>query len=181
MRLLLKTLVASAFLQYTTTAIAMPWEVGKLLLQVQWVPRDAAESDDEETLVEEVVEEVVSCFTYFVKPEANWLQLSDDSAEDSYFADPTNANASSTARYPVQRPADERGYVIRKNVLEEATQPDYLIPIGSADGVWGMIKKVGRFRSEGWLSLWKGMQDRLSFRSGIMPNIMSRSSDFMPH
>lgn len=141
MRLLLKTLVASAFLQYTTTAIAMPWEVGKLLLQVQWVPRDAVESDDEEPIVEEVVEEV----------------LSDDSAEDSYFADPTNANASSTARYPVQRPADERGYVIRKNVLEEATQPDYLIPIGSADGVWGMIKKVGRFRSEGWLSLWKGL------------------------
>lgn len=72
MRLLLKTLVASAFLQYTTTAIAMPWEVGKLLLQVQWVPRDAVESDDEEPIVEEVVEEVVSCFTYFVEPEANW-------------------------------------------------------------------------------------------------------------
>lgn len=70
MRLLLKTLVASAFLQYTTTAIAMPWEVGKLLLQVQWVPRDAAESDDEEPVVE-VVEEVVSSFIYFVEPEAN--------------------------------------------------------------------------------------------------------------
>lgn len=39
-RLLLKTLVASAFLQYTSTALAMPLEVGKLLLQVQWVPRD---------------------------------------------------------------------------------------------------------------------------------------------
>jgi hypothetical protein len=32
-------LLASAFLQYTTTAIAMPWEVGKVLLQVQWVPK----------------------------------------------------------------------------------------------------------------------------------------------
>lgn len=72
MRLLLKTLVASAFLQYTTTAIAMPWEVGKLLLQVQWVPRDAVESDDEEPIVEEIVEEVVSCFSYFGEPEANW-------------------------------------------------------------------------------------------------------------
>jgi mitochondrial fusion and transport protein UGO1 len=37
---ILKGIVASAFLQYGSTAIAMPWEVGKMLLQVQWVPRD---------------------------------------------------------------------------------------------------------------------------------------------
>lgn len=49
---LLKTLVASAVLQYTSTAIAMPWEVGKLLLQVQWVPRDAGEPEEPE-LVED--------------------------------------------------------------------------------------------------------------------------------
>ena len=45
---LLKTLVASAVLQYTSTAIAMPWEVGKLLLQVQWVPRHAKEAEEPE-------------------------------------------------------------------------------------------------------------------------------------
>jgi fusion and transport protein UGO1 len=45
---LLKTLVASAVLQYTSTAIAMPWEVGKLLLQVQWVPRHAREPEEPE-------------------------------------------------------------------------------------------------------------------------------------
>lgn len=38
---LLVSYVGTAFLQYTSTAIAMPWEVGRLLLQVQWVPRDA--------------------------------------------------------------------------------------------------------------------------------------------
>lgn len=46
---LLKALTASAVLHYTSTAIAMPWEVGKLLLQVQWVPRV---SQDTEALVE---------------------------------------------------------------------------------------------------------------------------------
>lgn len=57
--LLLKTLIASAVLGYTTTAIAMPWEVGKCLLQVQWVPRDAGQVDDtEEPVTEEVAEEV---------------------------------------------------------------------------------------------------------------------------
>ena len=58
MGLLLKTLVASAILEYTTTVIAMPWEVGKCLLQVQWVPRDAGHMDDVELTTEEVTEEV---------------------------------------------------------------------------------------------------------------------------
>jgi len=50
---LFKAVVASAILQYTSTAIVMPWEVGKMLLQVQWVPRDAGEP---EPLDSEVVE-----------------------------------------------------------------------------------------------------------------------------
>jgi fusion and transport protein UGO1 len=48
--LLLKSLVASAVLQYSSTAIAMPWEVAKLLLQVQWVPRDAGEPEEPELI-----------------------------------------------------------------------------------------------------------------------------------
>jgi hypothetical protein len=40
--------------------------------------------------------------------------------------------------------------------MEEGTRPEYIIPVGSASGVWDMIKRVGRFRSEGWLALWKG-------------------------
>lgn len=48
-----KALVASAVLQYTSTAIVMPWEVGKLLLQVQWVPRDAGEEMDVDDLDDE--------------------------------------------------------------------------------------------------------------------------------
>jgi mitochondrial fusion and transport protein UGO1 len=55
--LLFKAFLASAFLQYTSTALVMPWEVSKMLLQVQWVPRDVPEEDDLE-LVEEIIEEV---------------------------------------------------------------------------------------------------------------------------
>jgi mitochondrial fusion and transport protein UGO1 len=36
-------LVTSGLVQYATTAIAVPWEVGKTLLQVQWIPRDVEE------------------------------------------------------------------------------------------------------------------------------------------
>lgn len=63
---LLKALIASAVLGYTTTAIAMPWEVGKCLLQVQWVPRDAEQVDDSEPPIEEVAEEVRPFFTSFL-------------------------------------------------------------------------------------------------------------------
>jgi len=62
-----------------------------------------------------------------------------------------------SSRFPVPRPADERGYVVRRNVMEESTRPDYVIPVGSADGVWAMMKKLGQFHGEGWLALWKGL------------------------
>lgn len=62
--LIFRSLVASALLQYTSTAIAMPWEVGKLLLQVQWIPRHdsqkpASEAPREEDREDEEEEEVV--------------------------------------------------------------------------------------------------------------------------
>lgn len=40
--------------------------------------------------------------------------------------------------------------------MEEGTRPEYIIPVSSSDGVWGMVKRVGRFNSEGWLALFKG-------------------------
>ncbi|KAJ7456614.1 mitochondrial carrier domain-containing protein [Mycena latifolia] len=134
---LLKTLAASAILQYTSSAIAMPWEVGKLLLQVQWVPRDAGDPEPSEI------------------PDDDDDALSDSSNDnDSYFADP---NATPHAGFSALRQTDEQGYVVRRSVLEEGTRPEYIIPVGSANGVWGMMRRVGRFRGEGWLALWKGL------------------------
>ena len=61
---LFKAFVASAVLQYTSTAIVMPWEVGKLLLQVLWVPRDAGEVDEIE-VGEDEDEDAVSVMCRF--------------------------------------------------------------------------------------------------------------------
>lgn len=81
--------------------------------------------------------------------------MSDTSNEnESYFADPQNPSTSSVSL--PSRTVDERGYIIRQSVLDEATIPEYVIPVGSAAGTWGMMKRLGRFRPEGWLSLWKG-------------------------
>lgn len=38
-------LVMAALMKYATNAVALPWEVGKTLLQVQWVPRDGEPSE----------------------------------------------------------------------------------------------------------------------------------------
>lgn len=139
-RLLLKTLVASAFLQYTSTALAMPFEVGKLLLQVQWVPRDLSLLEGRHALEDEIEDDG---------------ELSDSSGDqDGYFIDPTNPTP---ARYPRPRLSDEHGYVVRRSVLEEDTRPEYLIPVASADGVWSMMKRVARSPNDGWLALWKGL------------------------
>lgn len=41
--LMLKAFVTSSLLSFTSTALVMPFEVGKTLSQVQWVPRDGVE------------------------------------------------------------------------------------------------------------------------------------------
>ncbi|KAI0768608.1 mitochondrial carrier [Trametes elegans] len=136
---LAKELLAAALLQYATNAIAQPWEVGKTLLQVQWVPREPGDVPLESVPEGDIAEDDG--------------ELSDSSNEnDSYFADPT---AEKPPKPP--RPADEHGYIIRQSLLEEGTQPEYVIPVGSADGTWGMMKRVAGFRAEGWLALWKGL------------------------
>jgi len=163
MGFLLKALIASAVLGYTTTAIAMPWEVGKCLLQVQWVPRDVEQVDDSEPPTEEVAEEISD----------------DESGEESYFADPLNSVSS---RFPVPHAADEQGYVVRRNVMEESTRPDYVIPVGSADGVWAMMKKLGQFRGEGWLALWKGLLTECItelLSSAMQPLIQQRPTKYI--
>lgn len=85
------------------------------------------------------------------------LQLSEttNEEEESYFVDP----GAGPTKYPAPKLVDDKGYVIRTSVLEDGTRPEYIIPVGSADSSWSMVKRVASFRSEGWLSLWKGKGD----------------------
>ncbi|KAF9243824.1 mitochondrial carrier domain-containing protein [Melanogaster broomeanus] len=134
--LLFRSLVASALLQYSSTAMVMPLEVGKLLLQIQWVPKDAPTQEPEEEVEEEI--ETLSDTT---------------NEEESYFVDPT----AGPTKYPAPKLVDDKGYVIRTSVMEDGTRPEYIIPVGSAGGPWSMMKRMANFRGEGWLSLWKGL------------------------
>lgn len=64
-KVILKGLIAGAVLQYTSTALAMPFEVGKLLLQVQWVPRDLSLLEGP-AIKEEEYEEEAEVEFYFI-------------------------------------------------------------------------------------------------------------------
>ena len=63
-------------------------------------------------------------------------------------------------------------------MLEDATRPEYIIPVGSADGAWGMMTRIGSFRGEGWLALWKGTSLKiclLHFSSYILVGLLTSS------
>ncbi|KAH9919100.1 mitochondrial carrier [Fomitopsis serialis] len=142
-KLVAQGLVTAALSSYASQALTMPFEVGKTLLQVQWVPRDIVEA--------------AAGVTLSMDPMDEEEELSDTSIDnDAYFADPSKIEAEGVTP-PPPRLADERGYVVRQSVLDEGATPEYIMPVGLADGTWGMIKQLGRFRSEGWLSLWKGL------------------------
>lgn len=156
-KIALKALLASAFLQYTTTAIAMPWEVGKVLLQVQWVPKHLEASDLELELELELEEE-----------EEDNDELSESSTDDSYFHDPTSPTRHRQAR---ARPLPTRKM---SNPTGKMHSYPLVIPYGPADGVWGMMKRVGRWRTEGWISLWKGLLTSVTLTlltSTIQPSV----------
>lgn len=70
-RVILQSLLASALLQYAATALSIPWDVGKTLLQVQWVPRDAGDVAPGAVLTtdefeEEEVRTSLFIFVYFL-------------------------------------------------------------------------------------------------------------------
>lgn len=134
---LLRTAAASMILQYLSAALENPFEVGKTLLQIQYIPRDITPVDEPEAVQDEE-------------------ETSDDTSsadnEDTYFVD----DPESSSRINTPRPTDERGYIVRTNVADSATRPDWVMPQGTVTGAWGMIKQLTRWKPEGLLALWKG-------------------------
>lgn len=88
-------------------------------------------------------------------------QLDDEAEAEAYFSD-LQARGGSTSFLPPresnQRPVSPSGYQKRSGVSDEAlgTKPEWVMPVVVQGGVWDMMKTVGRWKGEGWSSLWKG-------------------------
>lgn len=139
----------------------MPWEVGKVLLQVQWVPKKLEEDAYDVQFELELEEE-----------EEN-DELSESSTDDSYFQDPTSPTRQS--RQARAKPLNARKMSTGLSTSKVGLSP-LVIPYGPADGVWGMMKRVGGWRTEGWPSLWKGLLTSVTLSlamSTIQPSVSS--------
>ncbi|KAK4703513.1 hypothetical protein P7C70_g2702, partial [Phenoliferia sp. Uapishka_3] len=143
---MLRAFATSSILAWTSTALVMPFEVGKTLAQVQWVPREGLEpvvwAGSEDVVEEEVVE------------------LDDEAEAEAYFED-LQARGPSSFLPPLNappRPVSPSGYLTRSGVTDEAlgTKPEWVMPVVVQGGVWDMMKTLGRWKGEGWSSLWKG-------------------------
>lgn len=158
-----KGIAMSAALQFTSNFLAMPFEVGKLLLQVQWVPNEQAwdrmnapqkskatpmASDDIDT-----EDPWSGRSAWQEKSEAE--EEEDDADPERYFR---NVSAPPLQRREsASRPhgTDGSGYVVRHSLYDEDARPEFVMPIVARGGVWEMIKAVARSK-EGWMGLWKG-------------------------
>ncbi|GAA6022614.1 hypothetical protein JCM11491_000701 [Sporobolomyces phaffii] len=142
----LSSLVTASLLSFTGVALVQPFEVGKTLAQVQWVPKagvlellDPADShgDDGD---DDVVRDETQAEQYFA-------DLS--SVAQPGFAPPTQQQQ----HLAPPRPTDPAGYLSARDHL---ARPEWVMPIVVQGGVWDMIKSVARWKGEGWRSLWKG-------------------------
>ena len=52
---------------------------------------------------------------------------------------------------------DQAGYILRRSIFDQETKPDWILPFTVTGGVWDMMKAMGNWKVEGWLSLWKGV------------------------
>ncbi|KAG8798158.1 hypothetical protein FRC17_007547, partial [Serendipita sp. 399] len=130
-RIALKALLASAFIQYTTTAIAMPWEVGKVLLQVQWVPK---------SLEGQIAEQYDLQLELELEEEDENDELSESSTDDSYFHDPVSPTRQ--ARQARAKAANNARKMSAGLSMSKTGVSPLVIAYGPADGVWGMMKRV---------------------------------------
>lgn len=151
-------LLVSGALQYTSTCLAMPFEVGKLLLQVQWVPREDVwaklhEPSSARRRSSWLNSSAAAQDPWGEEPEkASSSPWEDDDEPGKYFRD-ADANGN-VPQEPVRR-VDSGGYVVPHHQNDEGARPEFVMPPVVDGGVWEMIKAVGRGK-EGWLGLWKG-------------------------
>jgi fusion and transport protein UGO1 len=205
-----RSFVASSFQGFLSTALIMPFEVGKTLAQVQWVPRDGIDpmtwGGNQDVVEEEVVEVGIHSFVdgpsgvlravvghggvesgidggldggieargscaelemgkgvqvgLFVLTPNPTPQLDDEAEAEAYFSD-LQARGQTSFAPPTDaplRPVSPSGYLMRSGISDVGlgTKPEWIMPVVVQGGVWEMMKTVGKWKGEGWSSLWKG-------------------------
>ena len=183
----LRGLFLSGALQFSSTCLAMPFEVGKLLLQVQWVPRQDVWARMHVPLPGSRRGSTASR-EHDVMDEDPWARARNSWDEDD--GEPEEAGADEYFREEGREEApkahprrvDSGGYMVPDGVHDDEARPEFVMPVVVRGGVWEMMKAVARGK-EGWLGLWKGavttfLLDVVS--STLQPLLTSVFSIFAP-
>ncbi|WWC73307.1 uncharacterized protein I206_107274 [Kwoniella pini CBS 10737] len=130
--------------EYLTTAMGMPFEVGKTLLQVEYRPRRKFVKEDELDI--QSIEEKE-------RFELQDDQISNPEEADMYFSDRLAQPAAPLLPPPeLIAETDASGYL-------PDLHPSYLLnddpEVSRGNGVWGMIRRIRYTPSEGLPGLWK--------------------------
>lgn len=163
---MLRAFFTSSLLSFASTALVMPFEVGKTLAQVQWVPRDnlqpLVQLSDEQSPPEEAIDVSLprsQFLTLLAHTPSRRPQIEDEAEAEAYFSDlQSRPNSSFPNLNLPPRPTSPSGYLLRSGVNDEAlgTKPEWIMPVVVQGGVWDMMRSVGKWNGEGWSSLWKG-------------------------
>ncbi|KAK8843483.1 hypothetical protein IAR55_007142 [Kwoniella newhampshirensis] len=131
--------------EYLTTAMGMPFEVGKTLLQVEYRPRKRYAPIEQDDIVISENE----------KGSAEEDELSNPEEADMYFTDRLAQPSASLIPPPeasTLEATDASGYL-------PDLHPSWLLKddpeVSRGNGVWGMIRRIRYTPSEGLPALWK--------------------------
>ncbi|ORX87153.1 mitochondrial carrier [Anaeromyces robustus] len=138
-------LLAISFVKYITTGILSPFEVSRILQQIQYIPSlDYLKKNDD------ITEEQ----TYETNNNYESSEESEESDIEKYCnqaaLQPSKAQYNSNVSL-----SDTNGYIIRTNSANDPLRPSYQLGIleGSTTKT---IRKLVKHKDEGFFSLWKG-------------------------
>ncbi|KAF9917879.1 hypothetical protein BX616_011018 [Lobosporangium transversale] len=162
-----KELLRYGLLKYFTLALASPFEVAQILMQVEYSPTDERDDtvndcldtaeqeryDEEFRRAQEAAEE-----EEFFENESESDGYYSNSAHTGHFPSPrSNVNKldPNSAVFKERKLFDQSGYLIRDDVYDEDLRPAFqLAPING--GVYSVMKALFNHPTEGLFSLWKG-------------------------
>ncbi|KAJ9063176.1 hypothetical protein DSO57_1002909 [Entomophthora muscae] len=130
-----EALFSYALVKFLTTALICPFEVARILLQIQHLPISSQKEQEDQSDSE---------------------YSSDESGDESFGQqrNPADKPTSSSIAPGKIVATDQYGYVVESSV-DKATLPPHQLPI-LRSGIWDAIKTIIKHPDEGFFSLWKG-------------------------
>ncbi|POW00254.1 hypothetical protein PSHT_13148 [Puccinia striiformis] len=146
--LILRGYLSAGLMAFTSAAMVMPFEVGKTLLQVQWIPAQALH--DPSIHIHPPSQDPQPKIIWKKKKTKRMMMIT------WILIKPTlRPSIGSTISKRTISGGSTNPTTGRKRV-EEEVWPEWVLPVVIERGVSDMMRAISRWRGEGFLGLWKG-------------------------